>query len=156
VIVVKFGGTSVGDAAAIERAASIVQGRLDRRPVVVVSALGGATNALLAVGEQSAKGHLIGALRNVETLRDRHLKECEELLGGTPAADEVASDLRPGVFLPSQRRLRPTQREDRPNLDRGTGCGGRATGDAGQNGEGAEGNNTRSHKTNSSQVLSAL
>ena len=92
-IVVKFGGTSVGDAAAIERAASIVQGRLDRRPVVVVSALGGATNALLAVGEQSAKGHLIGALRNVETLRDRHLKECEDLLGGTPAADEVASDL---------------------------------------------------------------
>ena len=61
-IVVKFGGTSVGDAAAIERAASIVQGRLDRRPVVVVSALGGATNALLAVGEQSAKGHHIGAL----------------------------------------------------------------------------------------------
>jgi aspartate kinase len=93
VIVVKFGGTSVGDAAAIERAASIVQSRLDRRPVVVVSALGGATNALLAVGEQSAKGHLIGALRGVETLRDRHLKECEQLLGGTPAADDVASDL---------------------------------------------------------------
>ena len=47
-IVVKFGGTSVGDAEAITRAASIVEGRLDRQPVVVVSALGGATNALLA------------------------------------------------------------------------------------------------------------
>jgi aspartate kinase len=93
VIVVKFGGTSVGDAAAIQRAASIVQGRLDRRPVVVVSALGGATNALLAVGEQSAKGHLIGALRGVETLRDRHLNVCEQLLGGTPFADDVSSDL---------------------------------------------------------------
>ena len=53
-IVVKFGGTSVGDAAAIERAAGIVRDRLARRPVVVVSALGGATNSLLAVGEQSA------------------------------------------------------------------------------------------------------
>ena len=92
-IVVKFGGTSVGDAAAIERAALIVQSRLERRPVVVVSALGGATNALLAVGEQSAKGHLIGALRGVETLRDRHLEECETLLGGSEFADDIASDL---------------------------------------------------------------
>jgi aspartate kinase len=93
VIVVKFGGTSVGDAEAIARAGAIVEGRLDRQPVVVVSALGGATNALLAVGEQAAKGHLIGALRNVENLRDRHLGECEKLLGSTAAGTDVASDL---------------------------------------------------------------
>jgi len=93
VIVVKFGGTSVGDAEAIRRTASIVKGRIDRNPIVVVSALGGTTNALLAVGEQSAKGHLIGALRGVENLRDRHLRECEALLGGTDAADEIAGEL---------------------------------------------------------------
>jgi aspartate kinase len=93
VIVVKFGGTSVGDAAAIRRATEIVRGRLDRKPVVVVSALGGATNALLAIAEQSAKGHLIGAMRGVETLRDRHLKECEELLGGSEVAEETAAEL---------------------------------------------------------------
>jgi aspartate kinase len=52
VIVVKFGGTSVGDAAAIQRTAEIVKSRIDRDPIVVVSALGGATNALLAVAEQ--------------------------------------------------------------------------------------------------------
>ena len=92
-IVVKFGGTSVGDAAAINRTAEIVRSRLDRHPVVVVSALGGATNALLAVGEQSSKGHLIGALRGVETLRERHLRECETLLGGTDAHDEIAAEL---------------------------------------------------------------
>lgn len=92
-IVVKFGGTSVGDAEAIERAAAIVEGRLEKRPVVVVSALGGATNALLAVGEQAAKGHLIGALRGVENLRDRHLGECEKLLGASPVANDIASDL---------------------------------------------------------------
>lgn len=92
-IVVKFGGTSVGDAAAIQRAAEIVRSRLPRSPVVVVSALGGATNALLAIGEQSAKGHLIGALRGVETLRSRHLTECGALLGDTPAADDVAAEL---------------------------------------------------------------
>ncbi|MEO5580381.1 MAG: lysine-sensitive aspartokinase 3 [Gemmatimonadaceae bacterium] len=92
-IVVKFGGTSVGNAVAVRRAADIVKGRLGRRPVVVLSALGGATNALLAVGEQSAKGHLIGALRGVETLRDRHLQECEALLGESAVATDVAGEL---------------------------------------------------------------
>jgi aspartate kinase len=93
VIVVKFGGTSVGDADAIERTAAIVKGRLDRQPAVVVSALGGATNALLAIGEQSAKGHLIGALRGVETLRDRHFQQCEKLLGTSAEASEVAAEM---------------------------------------------------------------
>ena len=92
-IVVKFGGTSVGDAEAIGRAADIVKGRLDRRPAVVVSALGGATNALLAIGEQSAKGHLIGALRGVEALRDRHFTQCESLLGNSEAASDVQAEM---------------------------------------------------------------
>ena len=92
-IVAKFGGTSVGDAEAIERAVEIVRGRLDRQPIVVVSALGGATNALLAVAEQSAKGHLIGALRGVEGLRERHLTVCRELLGESAAAEEIDGEL---------------------------------------------------------------
>ena len=92
-IVVKFGGTSVGDAEAIERTAAIVKGRLNRQPAVVVSALGGATNSLLAIGEQSAKGHLIGALRGVESLRDRHFQQCEKLLGTSAEASEVAAEM---------------------------------------------------------------
>ena len=92
-IVVKFGGTSVGDAEAIERTAAIVKGRLNRQPAVVVSALGGATNSLLAIGEQSSKGHLIGALRGVETLRDRHFEQCEKLLGTSAEASEVAAEM---------------------------------------------------------------
>ena len=46
-IVMKFGGSSVESAAAIERVASIVKGRLARKPVVVVSAMGKTTNRLL-------------------------------------------------------------------------------------------------------------
>ena len=92
-IVVKFGGTSVGDAAAINRTAEIVKGKLRRSPIVVVSALGGTTNALLAVAEQSSKGHLIGSLRGVETLRDRHIHECEALLGDSPDCAEVSGEL---------------------------------------------------------------
>ena len=92
-IVVKFGGTSVQDAGAIGRAADIVAGRLDRQPAVVVSALGGATNALIAIGEQAAKGHLIGALRGVEELRARHLRECDALLKNSDSSAEIAAEL---------------------------------------------------------------
>ncbi len=92
-IVLKFGGTSVGDAAAIQRTAGIVATRLDKRPAVVVSALAGVTNALLALAEQAARGHLIGAIRAVEELRERHLAQSELLLGGTEPAEETAADL---------------------------------------------------------------
>ena len=92
-IVVKFGGTSVGDAAAIERAADIVRGRLARQPLVVVSALAGTTNALLAIAGQAEKGQLIGALRGVEGLRERHLAEASALLGDQGVGAEVAADL---------------------------------------------------------------
>ena len=45
-LVMKFGGSSVGSPAAIERVCSLIAGRLDRRPVVVVSALGKTTDLL--------------------------------------------------------------------------------------------------------------
>jgi aspartate kinase len=93
VIVVKFGGTSVGDADAIRRTAEIVRGRLDRRPIVVVSALAGTTNALIAIAEQAARGQLIGAVRNVQALRERHLREAELLLGDTPECAEVCAEM---------------------------------------------------------------
>ena len=93
-IVLKFGGTSVADAEAIARAARVVATRAERGPIVVVSALAGVTNALLALGEQAAKGHLIGALRAVEGLRERHLAQAELLLGaGTDECSETSAEL---------------------------------------------------------------
>ena len=90
-IVLKFGGTSVADAAAIRRAAAIVESRRGRAPIVVVSALAGATNLLLEIAEQSSRGQLILALRSVEALRQRHLDVAEALLGaGREAADVMA------------------------------------------------------------------
>ena len=92
-IVVKFGGTSVGDADAIRRTAEIVRGRIDRGPIVVVSALAGTTNALIAIAEQAARGQLIGAVRNVQALRDRHLQQADLLLGDTAECAEVCSEM---------------------------------------------------------------
>jgi aspartate kinase len=97
VIVCKFGGTSVGDAEAIRRASGIIQSRLDRQPIAVVSALGGATNVLLALAEQAARGQLIGAMRAVQGLRERHMNEAATLLGDGSDAADVTSELS-GMF----------------------------------------------------------
>jgi aspartate kinase len=93
VIVLKFGGTSVADAAAIRRAATIVESRQGRAPIVVVSALAGATNLLLRIAEESAGGQLILTLRSVEALRRRHLDEAQSLLGKGREADDVIGEM---------------------------------------------------------------
>ncbi len=94
-IIVKFGGTSVGTAAAIRATAEIVRGRMSRGPVVVVSALSGVTNALLAMAEQAAAGQLILAVQAVEGLRARHFAEAEALLGPGRASEDVCLEMSP-------------------------------------------------------------
>jgi aspartate kinase len=74
-IVMKFGGTSVESAAAIERIAGIVRDRLDRRPIVVVSAMGKTTNKLLSIANHAVNGHRDVALNELHALRDFHLRE---------------------------------------------------------------------------------
>ena len=55
-IVMKFGGTSVGDVAAFERVFHIVSTQIERRPVVVVSAMTKVTDALLNAFDIAKKG----------------------------------------------------------------------------------------------------
>src|SRR5262245_50084869 len=74
-IVMKFGGTSVESAEAIKRVASIVRERLDRHPVVVVSAMGKTTNKLLAMANTATSGDRAEATRLWNELRDFHLCE---------------------------------------------------------------------------------
>ncbi len=78
-IVMKFGGTSVESAEAIRRVAGIVKARLDRHPVVVVSAMGKTTNKLLAIADAAVAGKLEQALTLLEELRAMHLKEAAGL-----------------------------------------------------------------------------
>ncbi|PYP34429.1 MAG: lysine-sensitive aspartokinase 3, partial [Gemmatimonadetes bacterium] len=54
----KFGGTSVEDAAAFERVAEIVRAERGAHPVVVVSAMSGVTDALLASVEAASAAEL--------------------------------------------------------------------------------------------------
>src|ERR1700729_1843762 len=74
-IVMKFGGTSVESAEAIQRVTVIVKSRLDRRPIVVVSAMGKTTNRLLKIPDLAVSGRRDEALRELISLRDFHLRE---------------------------------------------------------------------------------
>ena len=77
-IVMKFGGTSVESAEAITRVAGIVRARLDRKPVVVVSAMGKTTNKLLQVGSMAAEGNH-ATLAFLGAIKTFHLEEAEKL-----------------------------------------------------------------------------
>ncbi|MCK6479544.1 MAG: aspartate kinase [Planctomycetes bacterium] len=85
----KFGGTSVADAPRIRTVVRLARERLDRRPVVVVSALAGVTNLLIDLAHRALKG-----ATGVQEIRDRHRAVLEDL--GLPpdlVAEEV-DDLR--------------------------------------------------------------
>ena len=79
-IVMKFGGTSVMDAVAILRTAQIVKSRLQRRPVVVVSAMARVTDALLAAGKAAGDGQRSQALEIAHGLRQRHHTTARDLV----------------------------------------------------------------------------
>ena len=73
-VVMKFGGTSVEDAVAIDRTAAIVAGRVaaGKSPVVVVSALAKVTDQLLRAAAAASQGDRAGALAISSRLRARH------------------------------------------------------------------------------------
>src|SRR5574338_1673350 len=75
--VMKFGGTSVGDVAAFERVFTVVSAQLERRPVVVVSAMTRVTDALLAAFEMAKKGDAAGASESLEPHYARHVEVAE-------------------------------------------------------------------------------
>ncbi|MGB8890291.1 MAG: lysine-sensitive aspartokinase 3 [Candidatus Korobacteraceae bacterium] len=85
-IVMKFGGTAIEDRTAIERAADIVLGRLEQRPIVVVSALAGVTDAMLTMAQDAASGLLSQALDLLGQIRQRHLEVSSALLGEAQAS----------------------------------------------------------------------
>ncbi len=91
-IVMKFGGTSVQDAAAIDRAAAIVRARIPEQPVVVVSALGGITDQLLAMASAAGSGNREKALELSRAARARHYNTASDLLG-THAFEQIAPEL---------------------------------------------------------------
>ncbi len=82
-IVMKFGGSSVGNAPAIKQVCELVARNADRQPVVVVSALSGVTDQLLALAKSAGAGQAGDLDADVARLRQRHVATLQELGGDT-------------------------------------------------------------------------
>lgn len=79
-IVMKFGGTSVGSKEAMARTIEIVRGRLPERPVVVVSAMSKVTDMLYAVADCAKAGDRDSQKTKVDELRLKHRSTTAELI----------------------------------------------------------------------------
>jgi aspartate kinase len=80
-VVMKFGGSSVEDTSAFKRVSRIVQSSAGRRPVVVVSAMLSATDALLTAVQLAVIGKSDDAFDVIESQLYRSASVAQQLLG---------------------------------------------------------------------------
>lgn len=86
-VVMKFGGTSVGSARRMRAAAQLIAEENCKRPVaVVVSAMSKITDLLLDTMRHAEAGDRAGVDTNLAALRSRHEDACRELLPETRQA----------------------------------------------------------------------
>ena len=116
-IVMKFGGTSLARAGAIRKVGRIIRRFVSRRPVVVVSALAGVTDALLDLAALAAAGRRREVSRRLSRLADRHLAaarglalagDSRSLQGAIAAEIAELQEILHGILLlrePSRRSL---------------------------------------------------
>ncbi len=81
-IIMKFGGTSLGNAERIANVANIVKSYIKRNPIVVVSAFAGITNALIKLANESAQEKGEETLNNIKKVHYEIIEKLkiEELL----------------------------------------------------------------------------
>ena len=93
-LVMKFGGTSVGSVAAIRQAIEIVrQARATwPRVAVIVSAMSGVTDKLLAGAHTAAQGDVASPARLADELSEKHLAALRELAPGNAAVEKIIAD----------------------------------------------------------------
>ena len=91
-IVMKFGGTSVQDAAAMERVITIIKSKLAHHPIVVVSAMAQITNTLIQCAQLAREGKEPEALKLVhDVLAERHHEAIDQLINDTSQKDLLHS-----------------------------------------------------------------
>jgi aspartate kinase len=79
-MIMKFGGTSVEDARAMGNVIEIIAGQRARTPIVVLSAIAGATNTLLRSAQIALEGDLSKARAELNDLLERHVLLLENLI----------------------------------------------------------------------------
>ncbi|HWZ26410.1 MAG TPA: aspartate kinase [Verrucomicrobiae bacterium] len=101
--VMKFGGTSVGDATCIARTAQIVAKAAGKNPcVVVVSAMSGVTNRLIETARKAANGDATEGVHLTNVLRSQHAAAVEALIAEPKERQSVMQKL-DGVLAEARR-----------------------------------------------------
>lgn len=90
-IVLKFGGTSMANAATWRKIFAILNQK--NAPVVVVSATSGTTNNLYKAARMALEGNLEAAKQLAEDIRNRHYEIADELLEGTQTTPDEAYEI---------------------------------------------------------------
>jgi len=90
-IVCKFGGTSVQNAPAIRRLIGIIRDRAAEHPLVVVSALGGVTDAMLGLARLAETGGS-GLRDHLAEIVAHHEATARELPGAVQAMEPIRAD----------------------------------------------------------------
>jgi len=94
-LVMKFGGTSMGSAERIRVAAAICTEQKVKRPVLaVVSAMSGVTDLLLGALRHAEADDEAGIESSIHTLAERHEKTCHELLSEPARCDRALAGVR--------------------------------------------------------------
>ena len=88
-IVMKFGGSSVANAERIKHVASIIQAYAEKRPAVVLSAMGDTTDHLLEAADLAVQGKV-----DIEKVEKLHLDTAKELGVDVPAIKELLEELK--------------------------------------------------------------
>jgi bifunctional aspartokinase / homoserine dehydrogenase 1 len=94
-LVMKFGGTSVGAAAQIEAAARIVESQSALKPVVILSAMASVTDALLNAGDAAVQGNTRDRDDKLWEIRSKHDRAINELFKDRREASEAQEAIRP-------------------------------------------------------------
>ncbi len=79
-IVMKFGGSSIGSVDRIRTAASVVSDSLSAQPVVILSAMEGVTDQLIETGDRAVVGRDADVAAGLSALRVRHAAAISALL----------------------------------------------------------------------------
>ncbi len=88
-LVYKFGGTSVGSADRIEAVAEIIRVSQDSTPVVIVSAMSGTTNALIAGARAAEAGDTQQVAQVKAQLLDKHHQVVARLFAESPERETL-------------------------------------------------------------------
>ena len=94
-IVMKFGGTSVGSPERIRTAASVVTDAKESDPIVILSAMAGVTDKLIDAGDKAIRGGGAGVARSVSSIREMHDAVISELIRDAGAREILQSELEP-------------------------------------------------------------